>query len=134
MLNYGVHTNAQETLIDTAFVHALTSSQPMVTVAQARAARKVVLRPRIWNADGVSVLPNPDMESNHELQSNCHGFEVGDSNRYFFVCADSLTPAQMQLLKQWALNATPQAALALQTVPQKAQGFSPSANPQATNN
>ena len=122
-LNYWVHTTAQETSIDTAFVRALTSTEPQGTVAQAQAARAVALRPRIWSADGVRVVPHVFMVSNSNLRRRCTSFEVGNLVKYFFVCADSLTPTQTQAVSNWASHATPQAVLALQTVPPVARGF-----------
>lgn len=127
-VNYLVHTDSQETIIDTAFVNALVSNGPMGSLSQAQAARQVAMRPLIWNADGVSVVPNPQLASSSSDKTQCQAFEVGAQKKYFFVCADALTLLQLRLIGKWAEAATPQAALALQTVPQKVRGFSASAN------
>lgn len=114
--SYELHTNAQEKAIDNAFVQALTAPRQGGALAQAQAARQVATRPRIWNADGVRVVPRQDLAG--RLQATCFRVSVGHSTlpQGFFVCGDSFTSEQRQLIRGWARQAKPQAALALETV------------------
>jgi hypothetical protein len=115
--NAVVQDTRVDTAVNTAFVQALTARNPGGALAQAQAAHRVAVRPTTWDADGLRVVPLPNQVTT-TLADYCSKVPVGNPllEQGLFVCARDLTSAQLARIRQWALQASPKAALALETV------------------
>lgn len=117
-------SDSEESAIATAFTQALTTQQPGGDLAQARAAYAVATRPPVWGAEGVSVYPNADLVPS-SIADSCNRFPVGDNKpaTSIIVCGQGFTVAQQLLVQKWVHHASPQAAMALETVTPALRGF-----------